>query len=279
MPVTEHAGRSFTPRPAPLPPAAVPSERAGALALPRALLAAQPAGQDAGECMGWRVGRHAYHARHACKPPTSAFPSCRRSSAGRRPPQRQYMCSGHTHSPLPPARPAPSPRLPQEYFSCAPAEERDAADALMEREFRRLAHMNVGAIDDAFKQVPARQTSPHRLARPAGTASRTPAARAPPGRAIGSASPPGLHARARAPRLPLSPQFRQAMFKLEFKARQQLDAGRAAAAGSNPRKRLHPAEPHKEAELSGVFHGDAAFRQQAMLHLRRLLNACSDGTY
>lgn len=43
--------------------------------------------------------------------------------------------------------------LLQEYFACAPAEEREAADALMEQEFCRLAHMNVGPIDDAFKQV------------------------------------------------------------------------------------------------------------------------------
>lgn len=50
---------------------------------------------------------------------------------------------------LPPLAPAPM----QEYFACAPSEEREAADALMEREFCRLAHMNVGAIDDAFKQV------------------------------------------------------------------------------------------------------------------------------
>ena len=41
----------------------------------------------------------------------------------------------------------------QEYFACAPSHERDAADSLMEREFGRLARMNVGAIDDAIKQV------------------------------------------------------------------------------------------------------------------------------
>ncbi|KAL4858435.1 Prefoldin subunit 3 [Chlorella vulgaris] len=139
----------------------------------------------------------------------------------------------------------------REYFACAPSEEREAADALMEREFCRLAHMNVGAIDDAFKQ------------------------------------------------------FRQAMFKLEFKARQQLESNRSSAAAASaavaaaanpeaggdavafvpavtsPRKRPHSAAaaPAAEGELSGVFHGDAAFRQQAMMHLRRLLHACSDGTY
>jgi hypothetical protein len=71
------------------------------------------------------------------------------------------------------------------------------------------------------------------------------------------------------------------MFKLEFKARQQLEAGRSAA--GLPRKRPHSASamgagapgPGAEPELSGVFHGDAAFRQQALLHLRRLLHACS----
>ena len=41
----------------------------------------------------------------------------------------------------------------QGYFAGAPEAEREAADALMEREFSRLARMNVGAINDAIKQV------------------------------------------------------------------------------------------------------------------------------
>ena len=45
------------------------------------------------------------------------------------------------------------PHLRQEYFASAPQEEREAADALMEREFGRLAQLNEGVIDDAVKQV------------------------------------------------------------------------------------------------------------------------------
>jgi hypothetical protein len=71
------------------------------------------------------------------------------------------------------------------------------------------------------------------------------------------------------------------MFKLEFKARQQLETSRPSGPGGAARKRSHSAggAGAVESNLNEVFHGDAAFRQQAMLHLRRLLNACSDGSY
>ena len=65
---------------------------------------------------------------------------------------------------------------------------------------------------------------------------------------------------------PHAPQFRQGMFKLEFKARQHLEGGsKPAASAAVPR----PAS----SELNDVIHHDAAFRQQAMVHLRRLLDA------
>ena len=54
---------------------------------------------------------------------------------------------------------------------------------------------------------------------------------------------------------PHAPQFRQGMFKLEFKARQQA------------RRDV------RSVELNKVIHHNAAFRQQAMGSLRRLLNA------
>ncbi|PRW56744.1 Prefoldin subunit 3 [Chlorella sorokiniana] len=103
----------------------------------------------------------------------------------------------------------------REYFATAPQEEREAADALMEREFGRLAQLNEGVIDDAVKQ------------------------------------------------------FRQAMFKLEFKARQQLESA-ARAAGKRP------GSASSEGDLQAVIHSDPAIRTQAMLHLRRLLAACLD---
>lgn len=69
------------------------------------------------------------------------------------------------------------------------------------------------------------------------------------------------------------------MFKLEFKARQQLDSTARASAGTGgsagattatvPRKRLAT-----EADLQSVIHSDPTIRQQAMLHLHRLLVAC-----
>ena len=57
------------------------------------------------------------------------------------------------------------------------------------------------------------------------------------------------------PPRPPAPQFRQGMFKLEFKARQQA------------RRDV------RSVELNKVIHHNAAFRQQAMGSLRRLLNA------
>ncbi|KAL4443746.1 hypothetical protein ABPG75_011483 [Micractinium tetrahymenae] len=111
------------------------------------------------------------------------------------------------------------------YFACAPAEEREAADALMGREFSRLARMSVGAIDEAVKQ------------------------------------------------------FRQAMFKLEFKARQQLEAGRGNGGGrKRPTASSSAAGSSGEGgeELSSIIQFDETIRQQAMLHLRRLLTNCGE---
>ena len=79
-------------------------------------------------------------------------------------------------------------------------------------------------------------------------------------------------------RLPARPpaclQFRQALFKLEFKARQQLPAQRG---NGSARKRDASGASTEEArdQLSNIIVGDAAIRQQAMLHLRRLLITCS----
>ena len=67
--------------------------------------------------------------------------------AGRRAPQPACL------PPAAPTRALLARPVLQEYFAEAPEEERAAADALMEREFTRLARMSVGAIDDAIKQV------------------------------------------------------------------------------------------------------------------------------
>ncbi len=58
-----------------------------------------------------------------------------------------------TSLPVPCSPTLPPPHHQQEYFASAPQEEREAADALMEREFGRLAQLNEGVIDDAVKQV------------------------------------------------------------------------------------------------------------------------------
>ncbi len=68
------------------------------------------------------------------------------------------------------------------------------------------------------------------------------------------------------------------MFKLEFKARQQLDTARGNGGG---RKRAPPSAAASstgegEDELSSIIQFDETIRQQAMLHLRRLLNNCAE---
>jgi hypothetical protein len=75
--------------------------------------------------------------------------------------------------------------------------------------------------------------------------------------------------------LPACLQFRQAIFKLEFKARQQLPAQRG---NGSAKKRNAAGASNEEArdQVNTIIAGDAAIRQQAMLHLRRLLIACSE---
>lgn len=68
------------------------------------------------------------------------------------------------------------------------------------------------------------------------------------------------------------------MFKLEFKARQQLESARGNGGG---RKRPAAAAAASsggegEDELSSIIQFDETIRQQAMLHLRRLLTNCGD---
>lgn len=79
------------------------------------------------------------------------------------------------------------------------------------------------------------------------------------------------------PPAPCHTQFRQAMFKLEFKARQQLEVSRGNGGGrKRPAASAASACAEGEGELSSIIQFDETIRQQAMLHLRRLLNNCGD---
>ena len=61
------------------------------------------------------------------------------------------------------------------------------------------------------------------------------------------------------------------MFKLEFKARQRVEG--AARGGGGAASRTRPGSA-SDAQLQAVVRSDPQIRQQAMLHLRRLLAAC-----